>query len=528
MRWDQRIKKNIKKNKEIVFLLLILLLAFFLRFWRLSSIPPGLYPDVAVNGTDAIKSLNTGKFPVFYPANNGREGLFINLIVFSFYLFGISIWSIRVVAALFGFLTVLGIYLLVKELFNQKIALFASFFLAVCFWHLNFSRVGFRAIVLPFVLVYSFYFLFRGLRTNKWFNFILGGAIFGLGFHTYISWRLSPMILVLWVIYKIIRDKSFFFQYWKKLSIFVLFSFLTACPLLYYFYLNPADFMGRAGDVSVFKEPNFVKIILLNSLKALGMFNFFGDFNWRHNLAGAPMFDIILGILFLGGIIISVKIIISKDNKRNNNQKDIFVFLILWFWAMLLPTILSNEGIPHALRALGVIPVSLIFAAYFLNFLLEKKFWSNYKPKTKTIFVSLILILIFILEFNRYFIVWANHPSTHGAFTEDLVNMGNYFNHLGHNVVKYVVVNDGGVIVDGWPMPIQTIKFVTYNKSFPKFVTLEEIKKINYLPSPSVVVFLKRDDNLLKYLKNKFPSGREEVIDLNPGYNTQFYAFIKE
>ncbi len=161
-------------KKNLSFLLIILAIAAFFRLWQLSSIPPGLYPDVAMNGNDAIETLNTYNFKVFYPDNNGREGLFMWLIALSFSIFGISVWSIKIVAAIIGILTVLGLYLLTKELFSKsaenasrQIALLASFFLAISFWHVNFSRLGFRAILLPFVLVFGFYFLFKGFRQKK-------------------------------------------------------------------------------------------------------------------------------------------------------------------------------------------------------------------------------------------------------------------------------------------------------------------------------------------------------------------------
>lgn len=139
------------KKKEIILLILILFIAAFFRLWQLNSIPPGLYPDVAINGNDALDSLKTGNFKVFYPENNGREGLMMWLIALSFSVFGVSIWSIKITAAIVGIFTVLGLYLFTKELFNSQIvkqsnsqfvALLSSFFLAISFWHTNFSRIG--------------------------------------------------------------------------------------------------------------------------------------------------------------------------------------------------------------------------------------------------------------------------------------------------------------------------------------------------------------------------------------------------
>src|SRR3989344_5603069 len=100
--------------------LLIIIVAAVFRLQSITSIPPGLYPDEAMNGNNAIQALETGNFKVFYPENNGREGLFINLQAISLKIFGNEPWALRIVSAIFGTLTILGIYLLTKELFKSN------------------------------------------------------------------------------------------------------------------------------------------------------------------------------------------------------------------------------------------------------------------------------------------------------------------------------------------------------------------------------------------------------------------------
>ena len=196
------------KRKSLLALFAILALGAFLRFYHIAAIPPGLYPDEAMNGNNALEALHTGHFSVFYPDNNGREGLYINIVAGSITLFGNEPWAIRLVSALFGIFTVLGIYFLTKELFpeNPRSALFAAFLLATSFWHINFSRIGFRAIMAPFFLVWSFYFLFAMLSRLRPKNnsqslrpelsATLGGIFFGLGFHSYIAYRVAPLLLI--------------------------------------------------------------------------------------------------------------------------------------------------------------------------------------------------------------------------------------------------------------------------------------------------------------------------------------------
>ncbi len=80
------------------FLILIIIIAGFLRLYQINQLPPGLYPDEAMNGNNALEALSNTDFSakggpalgwkVFYPENNGREGLFINIQAISVAFFG--------------------------------------------------------------------------------------------------------------------------------------------------------------------------------------------------------------------------------------------------------------------------------------------------------------------------------------------------------------------------------------------------------------------------------------------------------
>src|SRR5947209_5116097 len=95
-------------------------LAAFFRFSRLDTLPLGLYHDEAMNGNDAVMALRTHSWHVFYPANYGREGLFINLQSLSIALFGATPWALRAVGAFMGVLTVIGLFFLVRDLFDER------------------------------------------------------------------------------------------------------------------------------------------------------------------------------------------------------------------------------------------------------------------------------------------------------------------------------------------------------------------------------------------------------------------------
>ena len=185
-------------KRTLVFFILIMVLAIFFRFYKLDTIPPGLYPDIAINGNNALQSLQTGDFKAFYTDNNGREGMIMWLDALSMLVFGITTLALKVPTAIFGALTVLGIYLLARELFiknKNAIALLSAFFLAVSFWHINFSRLGFRVALMPFFLVFTFFFLDKAFKSSKFLWAIPAGIFFGLGFYTYTGYRLAVPLL---------------------------------------------------------------------------------------------------------------------------------------------------------------------------------------------------------------------------------------------------------------------------------------------------------------------------------------------
>lgn len=460
-----------QSSKLLIFFLLSIVIgiAAFFRLWQLDSIPPGLYPDVALNGNEALETLKTGDFKVFYPENNGREGLMMWLIAASFSVFGASVWAIKIVAALAGVFTVLGLYLLVKELFvknyseisSRAIALLASFFLAVSFWHTNFSRIGFRAILLPLVSVFAFYFLFRGFRGKSLLSLILSGLFFGLGFYTYTSYRmlilLLPLLLVCLPFLR--KDKKSLLG----ISLWLLVIFAVALPLGLYFLQHPQDFMSRMTGVSVFAQENPIRAFGDSLIKHLGMFNFFGDPNWRHNFAESPMLPRLLGILFLIGVLFQIKEAFWAIKNKNHQALMAPVFLTSWFFVMILPGALTYEGLPHALRVVGVIPIVYIFVAlggFWVYSLISSKIRQQ---KVLIVIGCSLLAATAVGELNKYFFIWARNSNVQGAFTTSYVEIGNRLNSLPEAIQKYVIVNEGGVSVpfpNGLPVPAQTPMFI--------------------------------------------------------------------
>ncbi len=441
---------------RIVLLTGILVIAAFFRLWQLDVTPPGLFPDEAMNGNNAYRALNETGFKVFYPENNGREGLFINIQALSTKVFGNTAFALRVVSAFFGILTVLALYCFARAYTGSyAIALLSSFFLATSYWHIHFSRIGFRAIMAPFFLTAGLAALYTtwNKRDDKnharalWIS-VLGGILFGLGFHSYIAYRAAPLLLLPVLILFVRSARKNHTSCTLCLpAMYLFFALIVTVPLLLYFAAHQADFFGRTSQISIFSLPNPAFEFAKNLGTTLQMFYFAGDFNWRHNLAGAPQLWWPVAIFFTLGFIESIR-------KK-------YWLLPLWFFAMILPVAISSEGLPHALRSIIIIPPVFVFAGigfYTLTLSLKQFFDKR--------MISAVCIIVFALTalhtYNAYFQRWAKYPETYAAFGGNLYEIGLYLKSQPTSIPKYVVTDEVDHIdKTGRPMAIEPILFAS-------------------------------------------------------------------
>ncbi|MEK7576602.1 MAG: glycosyltransferase family 39 protein [Patescibacteria group bacterium] len=479
-------------NKKLSFalLLIILVTASFFRVWRLdyqqtrtqgawptpASTPPGLFPDEAMNGNNAHEALGTFRtgegFRVFYRENFGREGLFMNLQAMSMLVFGHTSFALRIMSALFGILTVLAIYLFTREYTkNEYTALIAGILLATSFWHVMFSRIGFRAIMAPFFLtaaLWALYYVYNRLdsasHTHLVIISVLGGIFFGLGFYSYIAYRIAPLLLlpILYLLYKKAKKEKDSCIICLP-AIYLFLAFLAAIPLGLYFVQNPQDFFGRTSQISIFAQPNPLKSFAENVGKTVGMLYYAGDFNWRHNIPGMPSLWWPVAIFFTVGFFDAIR-------KK-------YWLIPLWLTAMILPVAISSEGLPHSLRAIIMIPpvyvcaalgFYLIFSSVIGWFKKQEKRFADLEILLKVIQASIGTLGVVVLisaganTYNSYFLRWAIRPEVASAYGGDSYLTGLFLKNAPRDIPKYVITSSvDSIDVTGRPMELEPILYAS-------------------------------------------------------------------
>src|SRR5690606_3353839 len=193
-------------------LAVIVLVALLLRIVNITGNPPGFFTDEAAAGLDAQAIWRTGRDMHGHTLPFLFENLGVYMLPVFIYslspvigVLGLSEFSVRVVVAVFGVLTVIATYLLARELFRRDSlpawqyevpALVAAGLLAILPWHLHYSRTGFGEMVsFPMLFAFAWWLFLRAGRTGS--SLLPSAIVFALCFYTYRSaWIVVPPFLL--------------------------------------------------------------------------------------------------------------------------------------------------------------------------------------------------------------------------------------------------------------------------------------------------------------------------------------------
>ena len=385
----------------------ILLIAFFLRFTALGENPAGLFRDEASTGYDAYSIMLTGRdqygtlLPLFSRSfGDYNESFYRFLAIPSIYFFGLTEFAVRFPAAVIGLLTIVVFYFLGKVLFNERIALVQALILAISPWHIQFSRVAFRAILFPFFFCLGLLLFFKGLEKKKFL--ILSAVAFSLSIYTYSSARIFiPLFLaVLSVIFfkDLVKNRIY--------SLKALMIFLTVFAVLGMYWISPEG-MARANATVGSNAVQWVKNYLSYFSPDFLFFN--GDPNLRHSIRGFGQ----LYVFEIFSIAAGLMVLLFMTLKRKRGDLRFRQTMILLFAGIALypiPAALTEPN--HALRAvIGSVLFPLIsgYGIYWAAAFFRKK-------SIKMFAVLGILLILFAGSFNyvkHYFLEYPYYSWYH-------------------------------------------------------------------------------------------------------------------
>lgn len=417
--------------------LAIFLLAFFVRFYALGSVPPSLNADEVAIGYNAYSILKTEKdefgsrFPlVFRSFDDYKMPVYVYLTVPSIAVFGLTDFAVRFPSAFFGVLSVLCTYFLVKELFKKSknvkfkleyFPLLAAFFLAISPWHIQFSRSAYEANVALFFIIFGVFLLLKGVKSGQ---YLIPGIIsVTLSIWTYHSSRVFVPLLGI----------GFIAIYWKELwkqKKYVCFSGIVGIcivlPLLLMSFSKEGQMRAMgvsilvnaqipqrfnrwlADDYVTHSVPKFVATSIHNRRFAYipaiikGYLEHYSPNYFFSEVVLEKYHAPGVGLLYLWelpfvlyGIFVLIKLFHTESGSK----------LFLW-WFLIAPVAASvTEQLPHPVRTLVFLPTFQVFTAVGVLSYIEKLRTQKSLIRVSG-YISLLLIIGLSLLFylHQYFI----------------------------------------------------------------------------------------------------------------------------
>jgi sugar lactone lactonase YvrE len=348
---------------EVGVLVGLVALGLAFRIGNLDSAPPGLWYDEAQNGIVArgIVGLDA-PHPVFIVARTQMGALYFYGLGLALAVTGTKIATLRLLPALAGALMAPLLYLLASRLYGWRAGLAAGGLITVAVWSITFSRIGLVTNVSVLLDLATLTFLVLALRSGRLGWYGLAGITFGLNLHMYYVARLMPLVIGLVLLHKLFSERGRFLRGIRfGVLVFAATALLAFLPMGLYALQHTTEFMGRVSDVSVFNPDanGGDPLAFQHSLeKHLWMFNWVGDGNSRHNLAGLPMLDSIIGALFVLGVGYCLLRVVRWQ----------FFFPLAWFSVEILGGVLSLPfEAPQANRTAENMVTTVLFAGLVLG-----------------------------------------------------------------------------------------------------------------------------------------------------------------
>lgn len=371
-----------------IFLGLILLVAFFLRIYRVTEIPPSLNWDEASIGYNAYSILKTGKdewgesFPLHFKSyGEYKLPAQIYASIPGIYFFGLNEFGVRITPVVYGTLTVLLTFLLARSLFgSNEVAILTAFFLAISPWHIHLTRASFESSFSVFFVVMGMWFFVLGLKTPK--ILFLSVLAFAFSVYTYNSARVFAPLFLFCV--SILYAKQL--MLYKKYAILSAALFAVLLIPFISFVLSGegsaryklVSITDDAGLVPRINErrgqsqmPGLLPVLIHNKVTYISFYfarNYVAHFDPRflfvsgaphkqHHVQGVGEMYFYQAFFVIAGLIL----LFYKRSKFR-------FLLILWLGLSFVPVAVTKDSIPHALRTLIAAPVYQLLTAYGLYY----------------------------------------------------------------------------------------------------------------------------------------------------------------
>ncbi|MBI2845373.1 MAG: glycosyltransferase family 39 protein, partial [Chloroflexi bacterium] len=354
------------------------------------------------------REISLNQLPVYLSSYAGREPLYMYLLALLFQLMGPTLLAIRFLPLIISLATLAISFWLIRDLFGKQVALLSTALWGTSLWAQTAGRYSHANLLMPPLGALAFLALWRGYQKGHLGWFLAGGLFIGLDLYTYAAARFFPLAVLVVFLGLALVDR----ERWQKnlplITTGATLASLVAVPLISHFLSHPDDFWERPEQVflfSVLPPERWAGQIVENSAQTIAGFFIEGDSNWRVNLPPLPIFDPLIGVGFISGLVLTLW----------RWRRPEYLLAVLWLVVMSLPAILTRGPHPNTQRLIGTWPILLVFPALGLFWLGEKALdrFSFIAPRLLPFLISLLVLAEGANTFRLYFGEWASSPQVY-------------------------------------------------------------------------------------------------------------------
>ncbi len=181
------------RNHKVFLLGLVVLLAFFLRFYNLTFLPVFVDEAIYIRWSQVMISVPSLRF---LPLSDGKQPLFMWVLMLVVRSFSDPLFIGRLISVVSGLLTIMGIFALSYVLFKSKlVALISATLWAISPFAVFFDRMALVDSMLTMLGAWTFFFAVLMVKTKRISFAVFSGLTLGLAMLTK-----SPAIFLLFLI----------------------------------------------------------------------------------------------------------------------------------------------------------------------------------------------------------------------------------------------------------------------------------------------------------------------------------------
>lgn len=402
-----------KNFQKFAILMGIFLLGTALRFYRLGSVPNGMYQDETAIGYNAYSILQTGKdeygkpYPLYFKSfGDYKLPVYVYSTAASISMFGMTPFAVRFPSALFGSLTIIMLYFLVRRLTKDDVlSMTGAAILAVNPWHLHYSRATFEVVPGLFFFLLGTWCIALSSERRRGF-FLAGTLSFLIAFYTYNLTRLlSPLLYIIVLVYfhrkhtlperrelittlaaGVIMLFPFFRTFLSKEGVassagtLIFTSAAVQAPLIELrSYLVDYPVIGKL----FFSAPLLTFWQYVANIYSYFSADFFfirGSSHGNHGIGNTGQFYIFELPLMITGITVFMR-----------ERRKPLSLLAGWLSAVIMVAALTREA-PHATRSFFLLFPAVILVAKGVQFLMERL--KSVQGSLKTVFTVIISLMV--------------------------------------------------------------------------------------------------------------------------------------